>query len=63
MKTSSIRKLFQQLFKNQDMVLALAAYVYASVQTPEHEFNGGFALLLLFADVWVAAAFSPSLSI
>jgi hypothetical protein len=45
------------------MVLALAAYVYASVQTPEHEFNGGFALLLLFADVWVAAAFSPSLSI
>lgn len=44
------------------MVLALAAYVYASVQAPEHEFSGGFALLLLFADVWVAAAFFPSIS-
>ena len=59
----SIRNLFYYSFKNPDMVLALAAYVYASVQTPEHEFNGGFALLLLFADLWVAAAFSPSLSL
>lgn len=43
------------------MALALAAYVYASVQTPEHEFRGSFALFLFFADVWVATAFSPSL--
>mgnify|MGYP007117777252 CR=1 FL=1 len=45
------------------MTLALAAYVYASVQTPEHEFRGSFALFLFFADVWVATAFSPSLQL
>ncbi|WP_440767548.1 hypothetical protein [Natronorubrum sp. DTA7] len=42
------------------MVLSLAAYVYASVRTPEHEFDGWFALLLFFADAGIAGAIFPS---
>jgi hypothetical protein len=43
------------------MVLSLAAYVHASVGTPDHEFNSGFALVLFFADTLIAAAFVPEL--
>lgn len=38
------------------MVLSLAAYVYASVTTPDDEFNGGFAFQMFVADVLIAAA-------
>ena len=43
------------------MVLSLAAYVYASVTTDDHEFDGTFALALFLADSFVAAAFVPGL--
>lgn len=45
------------------MVLSLAAYVYASVTTPNHEFNGGFAFQMLVADVVIAAAVVPNPSL
>lgn len=44
----------------EPMVLSLAAYVYASVTTPDHEFNGGFAFQMFVADVVIAAAVVPS---
>lgn len=44
----------------EPMVLSLAAYVYASVTTPDHEFNGGFAFQMFVADVLIAAAVVPS---
>lgn len=45
---------------DEPMVLSLAAYVYASVTTPNHEFNGGFAFQMFVADVLIAAAVVPS---
>ena len=43
------------------MVFSLAAYVYASVRTDNHDFNGGFAFFLFLADSFTAAAFGPPL--
>lgn len=43
------------------MVLSLAAYIYASIKTENHEFNTGFAFLLFLADSFTAAAFGPPL--
>lgn len=43
------------------MVLSLAAYVYASIRTENHTFNGGFAFILFLADSFIAAAFGPPL--
>ena len=43
------------------MVLSLAAYVYASIRTDDHEFDGGFAFVLFVADAFIAAAFGPPL--
>lgn len=43
------------------MVLSLAAYVYASVRTEGHDFDGGFAFLLFLADSFIAAAFVPDI--
>ncbi len=40
-------------------MLSLAAYVYASITTDGHEFDGGFAVLLFFADLFTAGAVSP----
>ena len=42
------------------MVLALAAYVHASIRTPEYSFDGGFAFILFVADLFVAAAMAPT---
>ena len=41
----------------------LAAHVHASIANEGHEFDGQFALLLLIADVLVAAAFVPTASL
>lgn len=42
------------------MVVSLAAYVYASIRTPEHEFQAWFAFVLFLADAAVASAIVPS---
>ena len=42
------------------MVVSLAAYVYASVTTPEHKFKPWFASLLFVADVFIAGAIAPA---
>lgn len=44
------------------MVVALAAYVYASIRTPEHEFDSGFAFVLFIADAIVAGAMAPNVA-
>ena len=44
------------------MVLSLAAYVYASVRTDDHEFDSTFAFVLFLADSFTAAAIVPSAS-
>ncbi|WP_263654387.1 hypothetical protein [Halomicrobium urmianum] len=41
------------------MVLALAAYVHASVSAAEHEFEPGFAAVLLFVDLVTVWLLSP----
>lgn len=46
--------------KSAVMVLALAAYVHASIRTPEHKFDSGFAFVLFVADLVVAGAMAPS---
>jgi hypothetical protein len=45
------------------MVLSLAAYVYASIRTEDHEFSGGFAFVLFVADSFIASAFVPNLPV
>ncbi|RZV06717.1 hypothetical protein BDK88_3748 [Natrinema hispanicum] len=42
------------------MVVSLAAYVYASIRTPEHKFQGWFAFVLFLADASVAGAIASS---
>lgn len=44
------------------MVVALAAYVYASIRTPDHEFDSGFAFVLFLADLLVPGAMAPTLT-
>lgn len=45
------------------MVVALAAYVYGSIRTPEHEFDSGFAFVLFVADVIVAGSVVPDIPV
>ena len=42
------------------MVVSLAAYVYVSIRTPEHEFQAWFAFVLFVADAAIANAIVPS---
>ncbi|QKY20381.1 hypothetical protein B4589_008305 [Halolamina sp. CBA1230] len=44
------------------MVLSLAAYVYASITTEEHQFDQTMAFVLFLADVLIAGAFVPDFS-
>lgn len=57
---SKTYRLWVGIRTDEPMVLSLAAYVYASVTTPDHEFNGGFAFQMFVADVLIAAAVIPS---
>jgi hypothetical protein len=46
-----------------NMVLSLAAYVYASIRTEDHEFDSVFAFVLFVADSFIASAFVPNFPI